>query len=255
MSFDSSLRSQIQLNSAPTWFYCGPDWSWAPRALRDFDLWFVAAGRGHARLREREFALQSGLCFVWRPGDAPIATQDVAHPLEVFACHFDWQQQTQELPQSQMVHDLRFFESSAHRSLTLWSRGDENGREEARRLIESLLWQLHDESTQPRARPDEPMETLANAMRADLSRSWSLDEMANLAHLSRSQLVRRFRARYGAAPTQWLNEQRIETARHLLLETDWTLQAIAQHLGLGDAAFFSRQFKAKIGLSPGQIRR
>lgn len=255
MSFDSSLRPQIQLNSAPTWFYCRPDWNWAPRALRDFDLWFVAAGRGHVLLRNREFALQSGLCFVWRPGDAPLATQDVASPLEVFACHFDWQQQTHELPQSQRVYNLRFFEASAHRSLALWARGDESGREEARRLIEGMLWQLHDESTQPRARPDMQMEELANTMRADLSRSWSLDEMANLTHLSRSQLVRRFRARYGAAPTHWLSEQRIEAARHLLLETDWTLQTIAQHLGLGDAAFFSRQFKAKIGVSPGQLRR
>lgn len=255
MSFDSRSRPQIRLNSAPTWFHCAPDWSWAPRALSDHDLWFVAAGRGDIRFDGRDFALQSGVCFVWRPGDTPLATHDRAHPLQVFACHFDWLGQNWQLPQSQAVCDVRFFESSAHRATELWARGDDGGRDEARRLIEATLWQLHDEETQPRARPDAQIEALAATLSADLSRSWSLNEMAELACLSRAQLVRRFRARYGAAPMQWLGEQRIEAARHLLLETDWTLQNIAHRLGWGDAAFFSRQFKAKVGVSPGQLRR
>lgn len=223
--------------------------------MSDYDLWFVAAGRGDVRFREQNFTLQSGVCFVWRPGDAPLAMHEKSHPLEVFACHFDWSEKEWQLPQPQAVHDVRFFEASAHRALALWTRGDEGAHDQATRLIEAMLWQLHDESTQPRARPDEQMEALAATLNADLSRRWSLDEMANLACLSRAQLVRRFRARYSAAPVQWLSEQRIEAARHLLLETDWTLQAIAHHLGWGDAAFFSRQFKAKIGVSPGNLRR
>ena len=255
MSFDYLARPYIVLNSAPTWFDCAPDWNWNPRALNDCDLWFVAAGRGELRVNGEHFALHSGICFVWRPGDAPLATHERAHPLEVFACHFDWQGQNWPLPRSQTVHDARFFEASAHRTIALWARGDEGGRDEARRLITAMLWQLYDESTQPRARTDVQMEGLAATLNADLSRSWSLDEMANLACLSRAQLVRRFRARYGAAPTQWLSEQRIEAARHLLLETDWTLQTIAHYLGWGDAAFFSRQFKAKVGVSPGHLRR
>lgn len=255
MSFDSPARPRIVLNSAPIWFKCAPAWNWAPRALGDYDLWFVAAGRGDVRFDGRDYTLQSGTCFVWRPGDAPLANHEAAHPLEVFACHFDWDGQPWQLPQPQAVHDLRFFEASAHRAIALWARGDQSGRDEAHRLIEAMLWQLHDETTQPRARPDAQIEELAALLNADLSRSWSLDEMANLAHLSRAQLVRRFRARYGAAPAQWRNEQRIEAARHLLLETNWSLQAIAHHLGWSDAAFFSRQFKAKVGVSPGQLRR
>lgn len=255
MSLDSLVRFHIRLNSAPTWFKCAPDWSWTPRAFNDFDLWFVAAGRGDIRLREENFALQSGVCFVWRPGDAPLVTHEKSHPLEVFACHFDWESQNWQLPQPQTVHDARFFEASAHRVVALSARGDEGGRDQARRLIEAMLWQLHDESTQPRARPDVQMEELAATLNASLKHGWKLDEMADLACLSRAQLVRRFRARYGAAPMRWLSEQRVEAARHLLLETDWTLQTIAQHLGWGDAAFFSRQFKAKTGISPGQLRR
>ena len=255
MNSQLDARPTIRLNSAPTWFKCAPDWSWTPRALSDHDLWFVAAGRGEARLHGQNFALHGGVCFVWRPGDAPLATHEAAHPLEVFACHFDWPNQSWLLPQPQLVEDARFFVASAHRAIELWAHGDDGAGDEARRLIEALLWQLRDEALRPRAPADALMEELAATLRADLSRSWSLDEMARRVHLSRAQLVRRFRARYGAAPVQWYGEQRIEAARHLLLETGWTLQAIARHLGWSDAAFFSRQFKAKAGVSPGQLRR
>ena len=254
MDFVAATRAPIRLNSAPTWFHCAPDWHWAPRALSDHDLWFVAAGRGEVRLRERVFALQSGLCFVWRPGDAPLATHEVAHPLQVFACHFDVAHEEPAYPQSQVVRDLRFFEASAHRSLALWARGDQSARVEARVIIESMLWQLRDESLHPHAPGDAIVEALAQTLRADLRRAWSLDEMADAVHLSRAQLARRFRARYGTSPVQWLSEQRIEAARHLLLETDWTLEAIARELGWNDAAFFSRQFKARVGVSPGSLR-
>ena len=255
MTSRSDNCAALVLNSAPTWFYCAPDWSWAPRAMSDYDLWFVGAGRGCVRLAGRDHDLRSGVCFVWRPGDAPIASHDADHPLQVFACHFDWNGQMAELPQPQTVYDPRFFEASAHRASALWARGDAEARTESRRLIEAILWQLHDEAKQPRALADASIEELALALSTDLSRSWSLDEMAKLVHLSRSQLVRRFRARYGAAPVEWLGEQRIEAARHLLLETDWTLQSIARHLGWTDAAFFSRQFKARVGVSPGRLRR
>ena len=226
-----------------------------PRAISDFDLWFVAAGRGEVRLRNQVIALQTGLCFVWRPGDAPLATHEASHPLQVFACHFDWLNQSEELPQFQTVFDQHFFELSAHRASELWARGDARGCEEARRLIEALLWQLRDENLHPRVASDERMENLAATLQSDWGRAWNLDEMARRVHLSRAQLVRRFRARYGAAPMQWQNAQRIEAARHLLLETDWTLDVIARQLGWSDAAFFSRQFKAKIGVSPGHLRR
>lgn len=255
MSFLPNARPEIVLNSAPTWFKCAPDWNWVPRALPDYDLWFVAAGRGEARLQNQSFALKHGVCFMWRPGDKPLATHNPSLPLEVFACHFDWRDQNGELPLHQNVFERRYFELSAQRSIELWTRGDASGREEARRLIESLLWQLHDESLHPRANSDALMENLAATLQTDWSRSWSLDEMARQVHLSRAQLVRRFRARYGTSPMQWRTGQRIEAARHLLLETNRTLRVIARELGWNDAAHLSRQFKATVGVSPGNLRR
>lgn len=146
-------------------------------------------------------------------------------------------------------------EASAHRAVALWRRGDAAALAQSRRLVEAMLWQLGDEAQTPAAPADARMEELAGAMRADLCARWNLEAMAGRVHLSRAQLVRRFRARFGRAPMQFLAELRLEAARELLLETDWTLEKIAQRVGYGDAAFFSRQFKTRFGIAPGQLRK
>ena len=251
---------EIALNSPPLWHRCAPDWNWAPRALPDYDFWFVAAGRGQAQLRGQTFELHPGVCFVWRPGDAPLASHQIAHPLQVFSCHFRVNDGSnalwlESLPQPQRVRNAPFFAATARRTVELWARGGDDARAQTQILLGALLWQLNDEAQNPAARADGLIENLADELRAELDRSWTLDAMASSVHLSRAQLVRRFRTRYGLAPMQFLNDQRLQSARALLLETDWTLETIARHLGMGDAAFFSRQFKTKTGVTPGSLRR
>ena len=245
---------QIVFNTAPRWYECAPDWSWSSRALCDYDLWFVAAGHGEVAWGAERAALHGGLCFVWRPGDAPRARHDPRAPLRVFSCHFS-AASALDLPQPQSVRDLRFFEASAHRMAALWQRETEAARAQTLHLMHALLWQLADEARAPAVPVDALMDELARVLRADLRAAWSLDAMAGHVHLSRAQLVRRFRARTGRAPARFLSELRLERARELLLETNWTLQTIAQRVGYGDAAFFSRQFKTRFGVAPGQLRR
>ena len=52
-----------------------------------------------------------------------------------------------------------------------------------------------------------------------------------------------------------LRDLRLRRARTLLESTDDTLDSIAAACGLGDAAAFSRAFKAHYGLAPGAHRR
>jgi two-component system response regulator YesN len=48
--------------------------------------------------------------------------------------------------------------------------------------------------------------------------------------------------------------RRIEAARHLLLESTLGVEQIAEALGYSNSAFFSRQFKLKTGVAPGEFR-
>lgn len=254
LPFDS-----IQINSAPQWFHCEAAWHWAPQALTDFDLWFVASGRGELYLDGQNFDLRTGVCFVVRPGARPLGTHDINNRLVVFSCHFSLQNAgAPELswPNPMLVRDTAFFVASASRAEKLWRRGDESGVFQARLCIENLLWQLWDEARQVAPSPlERELEILVERIRQNPAHKWGVEAMAGAVHLSRAHFVRRFRSQFGQSPARFVIEIRLERARQLLRETSLTLEQIAGALGYASAQFFARQFRQNCGQTPGQWRR
>jgi len=88
-----------------------------------------------------------------------------------------------------------------------------------------------------------------------LERKLTREDLARRVFLHPGYFDRVFRASYGVAPMQMLRDLRLRRARQLLESTDETLETIADACGLGDAAAFSRTFKAQDGVSPGRHRQ
>ena len=229
--------------------------------MPDYDVWFVESGRGKLRYGGAEILLEPGVCFVWRPGDAPSLVRDEHDRLVVFACHFQPLGAKGEtldgppIPYPMRVRDFKFFAVSAHRAERLWLRDTSESRAAARRILLEMLWQLADEVAHPQSPEDPVMRELAGNILSRLGDPWNVDAMAEYCHLSRSQLTRRFLAVHGTSPVRFVIQARIERARQLLLESDSTLDSIARALGYSDVFFFARQFKQVTGLPPGSLRR
>ena len=83
----------------------------------------------------------------------------------------------------------------------------------------------------------------------------TVDDLAEVAHLSRSALVRRFHEVCGMSPHKYLIKRRIEAATHYLENTDLPLAEIAENSGFYDTAHFTRIFKAETGVSPVSYRK
>jgi len=79
-------------------------------------------------------------------------------------------------------------------------------------------------------------------------------ELARLCGMSVSTFGRRMRMRFGASPKKVLIQRRIERAKVLLLESHYTIEAIAAELGYKEPGHFTRQFKKIVGLSPSAFR-
>lgn len=80
-----------------------------------------------------------------------------------------------------------------------------------------------------------------------------LEELANVAGLSRAHLIRAFRKEYHITPHSFLTDIRIRQARELLRAGGQPAE-IALECGFADQAHFTRHFKARTGLTPGQYR-
>ena len=82
----------------------------------------------------------------------------------------------------------------------------------------------------------------------------SIDTLAGLACLSKSQFHRQFKAAFNAAPFEYLKKIRIQNAIKLLQHSDLSILEVGEHSGWNDQFHFSRIFKSAIGLSPGKYR-
>ncbi|MBR8060328.1 helix-turn-helix domain-containing protein [Burkholderia dolosa] len=83
----------------------------------------------------------------------------------------------------------------------------------------------------------------------------SIDEVASECDLSRGYFIRAFSRTTGRTPHQWLLEQRVTRARHLIETSDMTLADIAIACGFSDQSHLNRVFARIVGRPPGAWRR
>jgi AraC family transcriptional regulator len=95
---------------------------------------------------------------------------------------------------------------------------------------------------------------LQERIHAELDQPLTLSEMAGWVNLSPYHFARLFRATFGCAPYQYVQEQRLIRARDLLRQSTIKITAVALACGFNDASQFSKAFRARFGVTPSHYR-
>ncbi|RMG97900.1 MAG: AraC family transcriptional regulator [Deltaproteobacteria bacterium] len=82
----------------------------------------------------------------------------------------------------------------------------------------------------------------------------TLDELANVAGLSKYHFLREFDRYVGMTPGGYLRTMRLCHAARLLRTTDRSIAEIAQTVGFADHPSFSRAFRRAFGMPPSAYR-
>lgn len=90
---------------------------------------------------------------------------------------------------------------------------------------------------------------------ANLSDNLYLDTVAERVGISPQHLSRLFKDELETTFTRFVNDQRMERARYLLLTTPRGIAEIADEVGFRDADYFSRVFRRFSGRSPSEYRK
>lgn len=88
-----------------------------------------------------------------------------------------------------------------------------------------------------------------NAMHAEVSQQWTLDDLARLAGMSRARFAAKFKELVGLTPGSYMAEWRMGVAQSLLRRGK-SIQQVADAVGYANASSFSRTFIAHVGVSP-----
>jgi AraC family transcriptional regulator len=110
------------------------------------------------------------------------------------------------------------------------------------------------------ARQTAPTQSAAQIGRAldfigkHLDRDIALDELADVANMSKFHFAKSFRKAMGIAPHQYLVKLRVEKARKLLAQQTMSVEEVASRVGYADKAHFAAQFRKIVGISPKRYR-
>ncbi len=90
---------------------------------------------------------------------------------------------------------------------------------------------------------------------AHFAESTPLDELAQMARMSRSHLCHQFRKHFGTTISKYVIRRRMSVAQRMLFEINLRPGDIAKAVGYTDIFQFSKQFKKSFGLSPTKYRK
>ncbi|AZM61668.1 MULTISPECIES: GlxA family transcriptional regulator [unclassified Streptomyces] len=110
----------------------------------------------------------------------------------------------------------------------------------------------------PRPVPEERQASTGGARAWALGRLHEpilLRDMAARESMSVRTFTRRFREECGVSPGQWLTQQRVERARHLLESTGLSMDQVARDAGFGTAQSMRQHLQAALGVTPTAYRR
>jgi len=82
----------------------------------------------------------------------------------------------------------------------------------------------------------------------------SLDDLANIAGVSRFHFHRQFRKSIGVTPREYVLRARIERAKGLLTESDLTVGEVSGAVGFADQSHFSNIFRRLTAMTPRSFR-
>ncbi|MFG2501807.1 GlxA family transcriptional regulator [Streptomyces sp. NPDC048441] len=106
--------------------------------------------------------------------------------------------------------------------------------------------------------PDPQLATTTSARAWALGRLHEpiqLRDMADHESMSVRTFTRRFREEVGISPGQWLSQQRVERARHLLESSDLSVDQVARDAGFGTPQSMRQHLQAALGVTPTAYRR
>ena len=102
---------------------------------------------------------------------------------------------------------------------------------------------------------DRRIERALELLDRDLSKYWTVEQLARAVGLSRPVFARQFVRMLRLSPMRYLAHRRMEVAAELLHGTEASLAEIAAHVGYRSEFAFGRAFKQHHGLPPGTYRR
>jgi len=249
---------------------CGPGWTIPERTIADHELVLIEQGRGTIWSGEARHAAGPGLLCYFPPHRVHALASDDASPLVFHALHFGYlclpedeiprpaptstalAMATLQYPSQYLKLQEAFKRFAGH-----WQRRLPGYLLACRASLLEILFDLAEEMQAQRlhASSQDKIETVISYLNAHPQEHLSISQLAALVQITPDYLGALFKHYTGHTPVAYMNRQKIDAAKALLMEGHLTVREIAHHLGFTDEFYFSRVFRQYARMSPSAFRR
>jgi len=256
---------------------------WGPRTIADCQLIFVESGKATLTFGDSIFPIGAGECVFYGANTPHKLISSTHNPFTFMSIHFDWNRESPD--PIYPLHGIK--ECQLSKSVTTYKiRIDEQREINFPHFfiipnIESLFSNIVREY-----RYEEPGHAfilrglivqlitliIRNEINGDLSlgekrkiapslemirkqpeKNWTIYELADICGYHPTYFTSIFKDSMGCTPKQFLINERIRKAKHLLLETK-TVEEVSLKLGYTSIHYFCRNFKSITGLTPTEYK-
>ena len=247
----------------------GPNAEWhlsGHHRMKDSVLAYAKEGRAdyvfHEQEGPRRVSVRRGNVLFIRRGTVYSAHADPESPWSFYSCAFTHTEGNPEtsarlaaMPTVFTASDSTHMNEDFSELFRAWTEGGEGSLLQCRSRILDILYLLlsDDERRRTFSAHTVKIREIADLLRRDYTKNYSIDELSAMAGLSSSHFRTLFRQTTGMTTVQYVTSVRIARAKDLLLSRTCNVSQAARAVGFSDVFYFSRVFRKVTGMNPSEF--
>ena len=241
--------------------------TWRPKGRVDWQLIYIAAGKGHFILDNKEVIVPAGNMVLYQPREEQHYYYLGEDRTQAWFVHFTGREVKNILRHYEIPlngHVIRTGLSREYEDLYRRMRDElvacRWGYEEMltylfRELLMTMHRRMEEELPQLSGFTSQEIDLAKEYFSEHYNEEINVEAYAVSRHVSTSWFNKNFKNAVGTTPMQYILSIRIRNAQTLLETTEYSISDIASMVGYENAFYFSRLFKKNKGLSPAAYRK
>ena len=242
-----------------------PGYQYGPATREYYLIHVITKGRGVYHARGTKYALKAGDAFLIHPNEITVYTADQENPWEYYFFSFSGAMAQDLLQNMGFIGDRIVLPCAADEIATLImdcvNTIDGTAVTDHLASLEHLFRIVTAFSRNTLQTSTNELQTNHYIRKAiayielNYANNITVNDLARTLSIDRSYLYRVFKEGTGMSPKEYLNTHRLNVARSLLEETDYSIAEIALSAGFFSFSAFYRSFVKKYDQSPREYQR
>ena len=239
--------------------------TYRPEGRGDYQLLYIASGRGHFSLDGRVHTLPQGTAVLYRPGVPQDYTFRASDKAEYFWCHFTGNGVGELLSECRIPKSMTVFPAGTSsdyqwlfiqmiRELQMKQAGHETILTMNLRHILLLLGRSQLEEREVGNKMLGEIESAIRFFNTNYYWDIEIKEYANRHLMTPYWFSQNFKKVTGCSPAQYLISLRMANAMNLLDNTEYTVAQVAAAVGYENTQYFHRLFRKHTGMTPSEYK-